>query len=98
MKKTMCTEIDLDTVTKEELLALCQMLAKNVMDGQDAVTNLFGVSAKERGDRIIMEYPIVQGTSNQIALRQFGERPTDNILVQSAFWKLVRGKRKASKK
>ena len=84
-------DVDLDMISKQEMLDLCRKFAATMMSMQSSLESTLTMSNEDRGKQIVLWFPLVQGTRNQIALRRFGNSPTSDGNVQSAFNKLVHG-------
>ena len=66
------------------LLALVRFLAKYQDDLNDLRNQCIGMTPEECKDALIMRWPVVQGTANQIALKRIGELAYDTKLVAEA--------------
>ncbi len=78
------TEAELPSVRSEPLLALVRFLAKYQSDLNDLRDRMLSMTPEECEEAVLMQWPVVRGTGNQIALRQIGELHYDVNLVAAA--------------
>jgi len=66
------------------LLALVRFLAKYQKDLNDLRNQCISMTPEECKDALIMRWPVIQGTANQLALKRIGEMDYDTKLVAEA--------------
>jgi|DEB0MinimDraft_3_1074331.scaffolds.fasta_scaffold82675_3 hypothetical protein len=82
----MTTESKTDSpeVDSSDLLALVVFLAKHHDQLEALRYSLYAMTPEECKDAVVMNWPIVQGTRNQINLKQIGEMEYDSKAVGRA--------------
>jgi hypothetical protein len=66
------------------LLALVRFLARYQADLNELRDLCMGMTPEECKESLIMKWPVIQGTANQIALKRIGELDYDTKLVAEA--------------
>lgn len=82
----MSTENKTDSpeVDSSDLLALVVFLAKHHDELEALRYSLYAMTPEECKDAVVMKWPIVQGTRNQINLKRIGEMDYDSKAVGRA--------------
>lgn len=70
---------------KSDLLALVRSLAKYQEGLNDLRGRCMSMTPEECKDAIIMQWPVIQGTANQMALKRIGEQRYD----RKASWRAI---------
>jgi len=65
-------------------LALVRFLARYQKDLNDPRNQCIDMTPEECKDALIMQWPVIQGTANQLALKRIGEMDYDTKLVAEA--------------
>lgn len=77
-------EQNAEITSGKKYLALVRFLAKYQDDLNDLREQCMGMTPEECKDALIMRWPVIQGTSNQIALKRIGDQEYDIKLVAKA--------------
>lgn len=75
---------DNKAIESAQLLALVRFLAKYQSDLNELRDRCIGMTPEDCKDALIMRWPVIQGTENQIALKRIGELNYDTKLVAKA--------------
>jgi hypothetical protein len=70
------------------LVALARFLARYQADLNDLRDLCMGMTPEECKETLIMKWPVIQGTANQIALKSIGALAYDTKLVTEAIYAL----------